>query len=167
MSLQQILMVVLGVILVGIAVSVGIVMFNDQLKKAHQREILAQMNSLVTEAIVYKKMPRSSGGGNGSFLGYSPPGSEAYSNHIGSPANSGAMISTNDVNYFIELWAEGAFPQRIKIIASSKIYGEGNYWQNTYNARIVASYDAQGKLLGGSTNPNQNGITFTGDWKKR
>jgi hypothetical protein len=146
---------------VGIAVSVGIVMFNDQLKKAHQREILAQMNSLVTEAIVYKKCPDPPEV-NGSFLGYSPPGSEAYSNHIGSPANSGAMISTNDVNYFIELWAEGAFPQRIKIIASSKIYGEGNYWQNTYNARIVASYDAQGKLLGGSTNPNQKGLPSLG-----
>ncbi len=167
MGLKQILMVSLSVIIVGIAIMVGIGIFSRQAMLAHRRDMLAQMNQFVVESIAYSKMPKSMGGGGGYVWGYMPSGAETYTAHIGAIANSGVRIQTNEVNYFIEWWAEGAYPQRLKIIASSKLYGEGNYWVNTYNARIIASYDAWGNLLFGSTNPNQNGIQITGDWKRR
>lgn len=166
MGSQQLLLIVLGVIIIGIAFTVGIAMFNRQALLSHRREIVAEMNQMMVEAMAYKKMPASLGGGSGRFWGYMPSGAEPYTRHIGSPGNGGARLLTDTVNYYIEWWAEGAYPQRVKITASSTLYGEGNYWPNTYNARIIASYDAAGKLLRGSTNPNQNGFQITGDWVK-
>lgn len=166
MGTQQLLLIVLGVIVVGIAITVGILMFNRQAMLLHRQEIVAQMNNYVTDALAYKRTPRSLGGGSGTFWGFNPTGSEEYSAHIGSPANTGLRIITPTVNYFIEYWAEGSYPQRIKIIASSKVYGQGNSWSNTYNARITANYDANGQIIIIRSNANLNGYMISGDWKK-
>lgn len=166
MGTQQILQIVLAVIIVGTAVLVGIGMFSRQSLTTHQRGIISQMHTYVVDAVAYKKTSRTLGGGNGSFWGYTPSGAEAYNRHVGSPANYGIRIVTPEVNYFIEFWAEGSYPQRIKIIASSKLYGEGNYWTNTYNARITANYDAAGQLIRHATNANLKGYMFSGNWTK-
>jgi hypothetical protein len=165
MGSQQIILIILGVIIIGVAVVLGINMFNRQALNAHRQEIVSEMGNMMVEAIAYKKMPLSLGGGSGTFRGYMPAGAESYRGHIGSPANTGVRVITPTVNYFIEYWAEGAYRQRVKIIASSKVYGEGNHWSNTYNARIIASFDKEGKVIY-SSNPNMNGYQITGDWRK-
>ncbi len=165
MGSQQLLFLVLVVIIVGIAVVSGIMMFRTQAMHSHRQSIVMQMNQYMVEAIAYKKLPTSMGGGSGVFWGYAPAGSESYRNHIGNPSNDGVRIVTDDVNYFIEWWVEGAYPQRVKIIASSRIYGEGNFWENTYNARVVASFDANGKVIYSAV-ADRNGFQFTGDWNR-
>ena len=161
MGLQQIIMIVLGVILVGIAVTVGIVFFNRQAMISHRQSLIQEMNTIMTDAIAYSKMPHSLGGGAGSMWGYMPPGAVHYRNHIGSPANDGCKYTTTECNYFIEWWAPGAFPQRVTITASSRLYGEGNYWPNTYNSRIVASFDAEGDII---RNSSRKGYVISGNW---
>lgn len=37
------------------------------------------------------------------------------------------------------------------------LYGESNYWNNTYNARIVAVFDNTGKL-------DENGFQYSQNW---
>ncbi len=165
MGLQQILLITLSVIIVGIAIAVGFTMFQSQALRAHRQDIITQLNNMMVEAIAYQKTPASMGGGAGRLWGYAPSGSVPHNGHIGSPANNGVRVDTADVNYFIEWWAEGSYPQRIKIIASSKLYGEGNSWTNPKNARIVVYYDAYGSVIY-STNPNMSGFMMTGNWKK-
>ncbi len=164
MGLQQILLIVLSVIIVGIAIAVGFAMFQSQAMRSHRQAIVSQINTMMVEALAHQKTPASMGGGGGRLWGYAPAGSVPHNGHIGSPANAGVKIETDEVNYFIEWWAEGSYPQRVKIIASSKIYGEGNSWSNVKNARIIAFFDAYGALIY-STNPNMSGFMTTGNWK--
>jgi len=165
MGIQQLLYVALGVILVGIAVVVSLFLFRTYAMNRHREAMVSEMNRLMVDAIAFKKIPTSMGGGGGVYWGYAPGGSEPYNGHIGSPANSGFRMLGPDVNYFVELWAEGAYPQRVKIIASSKIYGEGNFWSNTYNARIIASFDAEGNVIY-SHIADRNGFQITGEWRR-
>ena len=163
MGLQQLLLVILGVILVGLAVLAGVVMFQHQAMMAHRQAIIVEMNQTMLDATAYNKLSRRMGGGGGSYWGFLPAGAVTYSAHIGSPANVGYKLETTEVNYFVEYWAEGSYPQRVTVTASSKLYGEGNYWANTYNARIVASFDANGMII---TNSSRKGFVISGNWKK-
>lgn len=163
MGQQQILLITLSVIITGIAIIAGISMFRHQALISHRDDIISRMNDFMAQAVAYKIRPQSMGGGENSFWGYTPPGAESFDGHIGSPANDGVRLETDDVNYFIEWWPEGGYPQRIKIIASSKRYGEGNSWSNPRNARIVAYFDDDGKVIY-SSNPNRNGFMITGNW---
>lgn len=74
MGYQQILMVVLAVIIVGIAVSVGLTMFNEQSRNINRQSIVSDMNIFAGVANAYYKTPASFGGGEGTWdvdkLGY-------------------------------------------------------------------------------------------------
>jgi hypothetical protein len=154
MGTSQTLMLVLAVIIIGVSVASGISMFNRQAKISHRQAIIDRINSLVTDALVYRKTPVSMGGGSGSYIGYTPPGAEP-STHVASNSPGGLKLVEEEVNYFIEWY----FNDRLKIIASSKVYGEGNYWNNTYNARITAVFDSNGDI-------DVNGFEISGDWNE-
>jgi len=73
MGQQQLLIIVLGVLIVGMAIygSLNIV---DSYSQSHQRDLIIQrMNVLVGEAKKYATKPASLGGGDGSFAGFTPP----------------------------------------------------------------------------------------------
>ena len=152
MGTSQILILVLSVIVIGVSVATGINMFNKQAKINHRQAILDRINDLVKEALVYRKTPVSMGGGGNSFIGYTPPGA-VESDHVAPNSPGGLKIEEEEVNYYIEWY----FNDRLKIIASSKVYGEGNYWNNTYNARITAVFDSEGNI-------DVNGFQMSGDW---
>jgi len=63
MGTQQILLIVLSVIIVGIAVAVGISMFNTQSAAADQQAVNADLQSFAAQVIAYLKTPTSMGGG--------------------------------------------------------------------------------------------------------
>lgn len=164
MGQQQILLVVLTTMIIGIATIVAINIYNNAVKEAHQDEIIQQMYRFVGDASAYKIRPAALGGGSGSFLGFQPANTESFRGHIGNQENSpntGGKATIGDVNYFIEIWPEGGYPQRIKITASSLKYGEGNHWRNAVNARIIAYFDKDGKLINDST---RQGFMIEGDW---
>ena len=67
MGTQQILLIVLSVIIVGIAVAVGITMFNAQATNSNRQAIVGDMNNQASSALAYYKTPLTHGGGAGFF----------------------------------------------------------------------------------------------------
>jgi Tfp pilus assembly protein PilE len=69
MGQQQLLLIILGVIIVGIAVAVGITMFQDNALSASRDAITADLVNLASKAQQYYRKPASLGGGGNSFAG--------------------------------------------------------------------------------------------------
>ena len=67
MGQQQLLLIILGVIIVGIAVAVGITMFQDNAVNANRDAITNDLVSLATKAQQYFRKPAALGGGGNSF----------------------------------------------------------------------------------------------------
>ena len=63
MGTQQILLIVLSVIIVGIAVAVGISMFNTQSDAAELQAVAGDLQSFGAQVLAYLKTPTSMGGG--------------------------------------------------------------------------------------------------------
>lgn len=70
MGQQQLLLIVLGVIVVGIAVVVGINLFNANAETSTQDSIVSQGTNIGALAQQYYKKPISMGGGGNSFVGF-------------------------------------------------------------------------------------------------
>ena len=64
MGYQQILMLVLGVIIIGISVAVGLDMFTQEMMKMNRQSIISDMNIFAGVANAYYKSPPNMGGGN-------------------------------------------------------------------------------------------------------
>jgi hypothetical protein len=69
MGQQQLLLIILGVIIVGIAIAVSIVMFKDNGVSANRDAMRADLLLLASKAKHYYKRPVSMGGGGYSFIG--------------------------------------------------------------------------------------------------
>lgn len=67
MGQQQLLLIVLGVIIVGVAVVAGIGMFNAGAEEATKDELVAQSMSIASNAQQFYKRPVAMGGGGNSF----------------------------------------------------------------------------------------------------
>ena len=70
MGQQQLLLIVLGVIIVGIAVVVGINLFNANAETATQDSIVSQGTNLGAMAQQYYKKPLAMGGGGNDFTDF-------------------------------------------------------------------------------------------------
>ena len=70
MGQQQLLLIVLGVIIVGIAVVVGINLFNANAESSTQDSIVSQGTNLGAMAQQYYKKPTAMGGGGNSYAGF-------------------------------------------------------------------------------------------------
>jgi hypothetical protein len=73
MGQQQLLLIVLGVIVVGIAVVVGINLFNANATSANRDGIISDLNNLGAMAQQYYKKPTSMGGGGNAFTSWTIP----------------------------------------------------------------------------------------------
>lgn len=69
MGQQQLLLIVLGVIVVGIAVVVGINLFNANAVSANRDGVVSDLNNLGAMAQQFYKKPTSMGGGGNKFAG--------------------------------------------------------------------------------------------------
>lgn len=69
MASTQILLVVLGVLLVGIAIYVGFSMFQASAVEHTRDAIMADLSNFAGRARAYYTKPRTQGGGEGSFDG--------------------------------------------------------------------------------------------------
>ncbi|MDD4309853.1 MAG: hypothetical protein PHO32_05690 [Candidatus Cloacimonetes bacterium] len=65
MGTQQILLIVLSVIIVGVAIAVGISMFNSQAYNSNKTAIASDAQSFATQVVQYYKTPQSQGGFGG------------------------------------------------------------------------------------------------------
>ena len=69
MGQQQLLLIILGVIVVGIAVAVGITMFSDSAINANRDAMVNDLVNLASRAQQFYRRPSSLGGGGNSFAG--------------------------------------------------------------------------------------------------
>ena len=66
MGTQQVLLIVLAVIIVGVAVAVGITMFGKQSASANREALKADLATFAAQALAFYKTPAGmAGGGNG------------------------------------------------------------------------------------------------------
>jgi hypothetical protein len=73
MGQQQLLLIILGVIIVGIAIGVGIAMFGSSSVSSNKDAIVNDLQNLAANAYQFKIRPQTLGGGNGSYSGYQVP----------------------------------------------------------------------------------------------
>jgi hypothetical protein len=73
MGQQQLLLIVLGVIIVGIAVVVGINLFNANAEESAKDTLVSEGTNLGAMAQQYFKKPIALGGGGNSFAGFVIP----------------------------------------------------------------------------------------------
>jgi hypothetical protein len=73
MGQQQLLLIVLGVIIVGIAVVVGINLFNANAEESNKDGIVSDATNLGAMAQQFYKKPTSMGGGSNTFTGWTIP----------------------------------------------------------------------------------------------
>jgi hypothetical protein len=73
MGQQQLLLIILGVIIVGIAISVGLSLFAAQSIQSNKDAMINDMNNLAANAYQFRIRPRSMGGGSGSYANYNIP----------------------------------------------------------------------------------------------
>lgn len=73
MGQQQLLLIVLGVIIVGIAIVVGINLFTASSVEANKDAVIADNMNIAALAQQHYKKPSSMGGGNNSFAGFTIP----------------------------------------------------------------------------------------------
>ncbi len=96
MGTQQILLIILSVIIVGIAVVVGLTMFNSQAKNANQQACIAEMTGFSASAAAYWRTPASQGGaGHGS----SNWNASRVISYIGYPNSTSSRITTENGRY--------------------------------------------------------------------
>ena len=94
MGQQQLLLIVLGVIVVGIAVVVGINLFNANATSANRDGVISDLNNLGAMAQQYYKKPTSMGGGGNTFTGWViPTGLDSTANGSYAPTVSVSQVT--------------------------------------------------------------------------
>jgi len=73
MGQQQLLLIILGVIVVGIAIAVGLTLFTAQSIQANKDAIINDINNIAAYCYQYRIRPKSMAGGQGSYENCSLP----------------------------------------------------------------------------------------------
>ncbi|MHB8579315.1 MAG: hypothetical protein ACYDA4_05580 [Ignavibacteriaceae bacterium] len=89
MGQQQLLLIVLGVIIVGIAIVVGINLFNANAVSSNRDAVISDLNNLAAMAQQYYMKPASMGGGANTYTGWTLP------TGLSTTANGSYTITTN------------------------------------------------------------------------
>jgi type II secretory pathway pseudopilin PulG len=101
MGQQQLLLIVLGVIIVGIAVVVGINVFTASSVQANSDALVADCTNLAAMAQQYYRKPTALGGGGNSFVGWTVPAS------LQQTANMSAAVAPTVTASLVTLVATG------------------------------------------------------------
>ncbi len=73
MGQQQLLLIILGVIIVGIAIAVGVAQFGAHSSQSNKDGVTANLVNIAANAYQYKIRPGTMGGGNGAYTNYAIP----------------------------------------------------------------------------------------------
>jgi len=73
MGQQQLLLIILGVIIVGIAIAVGLSLFSAQSVQSNKDAMINDLNNLSAHAYQFRIRPASMGGGQGFYTNYTIP----------------------------------------------------------------------------------------------
>ena len=117
MGQQQLLLIILGVIIVGIAIAVGLSLFSAQSIQSNRDAIINDLNNLAAQAYQYRIRPSSMGGGQGKYDSFTIPSKMSANEN----AKYAATVTTD----------------AITVVATSA--------QNTTNT-VTVKIDSDGKL---------------------
>jgi hypothetical protein len=126
MGQQQLLLIVLGVVIVGIAIAVGMSMFTGQSASSNRDAIISDLNHLGASAHRYWVSPSCLGGGNRSYIGYSIP-TTLQSNANGSYAvisTAAAQISITGISSLGYGTVTAVFGPNGKMVGSPTFTGQ-------------------------------------------
>jgi hypothetical protein len=104
MGQQQLMLIILGVIVVGIGIAVGIAQFGSGSISSNKDAITNDLNNLSVNAFQFKILPSSMGGGSGSYAAYRIP-TKLQTNEDGTftigsaAAQSITFVATSAVGY--------------------------------------------------------------------
>jgi hypothetical protein len=151
MASKQYLLLVLGVIIVASAILFGIKSFRNNHLRNHQTVLINQIASYLNEARLYRKTLEIFGGGNGSYVGFTPAGATS---HLSSEQDSDYYrLELINAVYYVQSITE----DQLSIIASSKLYGDGDNVKNENNSLIIGTFDGDGQI-------SQDGYVYRGKW---
>lgn len=103
MGQQQLLLIILGVIIVGIAIAVGISQFSAHSTQANKDGVTSSLVNIAANAYQFKIRPTTMGGGGNAYTNYSIPSKMAADANgvytVGTIAsNSCQVVGTSTVN---------------------------------------------------------------------
>ncbi len=101
MGQQQLLLVILGVIIVGLAIAIGISLFSAQKLATNRDALINDLHHLAVVAYQYRISLRSMGGGEGDYAGFTIP--QAMQTN-----NNGTYSVTDTQKYSLTLKAASA-----------------------------------------------------------
>ena len=129
MGQQQLLLIILGVIIVGVAIAVGVMMFSSQSIASNKDAIINDFSTLTSDIYAYKIRPASMGGGNGSYEGYT-----INANGPWGTENPNAMYFVKPTDYFLEIVAIS------KKVTDSEAIATFDFNGNPYSAPIFIGF---------------------------
>ena len=94
MGQQQLLLIVIGVIIVGIAIVVGINLASTSAQSANRDAVIADLNNIGAFAQQYYRKPQALGGGSNSFTGWTIPPNLVTTGNGTYAATVGATVVT-------------------------------------------------------------------------
>src|SRR5713101_2537860 len=94
MGQQQLLLIILGVIIVGIAIAVGISQFGAHSTQANKDGVTSSLVNIAANAYQFKIRPTTMGGGGGSYVGYTVPSKMAKDDN-GTSYATGTVVSNS------------------------------------------------------------------------
>ena len=109
MGQQQLLLIVLGVIVVGIAVVVGINLFNANAVSSNRDGVVSDLNNLGAMSQQFYKKPTSMGGGGNTFTGWTLPA------ELDTTANGNYTVTVNAQSVTIQGYGTEKAPNGSKI----------------------------------------------------
>ena len=118
MGQQQLLLIALGIIVVGIAVAVGMNQFSTSAVEANRDRLISDLNFLSVVAQAYYKKPASYGGGGQSFTGWEFP--DYFKNYESGKIKAKIKKGGNEVKIIATGTEIGVDGKKVKIEAKVK-----------------------------------------------
>jgi hypothetical protein len=117
MGQQQLLLIILGVIIVGIAIAVGLSLFSANAVQANKDAITNDLNNIMANAYQYRIRTSSMGGGNNSYSGYAIP------TRLSSNSNATYTITTAGTATTIGITGTSSSVASSTVVASIDVNG--------------------------------------------
>ncbi len=93
MGSQQLLLIIVGVLMIGLSIAIGITLFSDSAAASNRDAVGTDLESHASKAQVFYRRPKSMGGGGSSFVGFTLT-EQSAKNHNGEYDVSGATSSS-------------------------------------------------------------------------
>lgn len=120
MGQQQLLLIVLGVIIVGIAVVVGINVFTASSTSSNRDSVISDLTNLASMSQTYYRKPTALAGGNNTFTGWAIPtqlattGNGAYTATVA--AQSVTLVGTGN-----QTGNDGTNPVKVTMVVGPNV----------------------------------------------